>query len=183
MTTPRTAPFYPWVAIPEADWNAMVEVGAAQQRRTERARHGLVYRKDSNFVGLCGEWCYASLCALDWSPGGFYDGGTDFPHVDVKTAPVERRASHVFANRESTALNKASLYFQAVVDLEQRLVQPCGYATREMLNNGREYNMPFGVRRGVHFSDLLTADELLAQLLAGRDINRLGGYQPDRPMV
>jgi hypothetical protein len=124
----------------------------------------VVWRDNSNLVGLCGEWCYAVLTGQDdkWTPERFYDGGVDFPGVNVK-ASASQNHRHLLANVYGGLATP--FYFGVTVDLDRRLAHPLGYATRGQMERGAGANLGTGRRQGVLVTELLSGDELLAMAL------------------
>lgn len=158
------APYYPWVEVPDAVWDALAV--HAQARADLHAAHDKRrWHHNSDLPGLAAEWCYGELIGLppDLALRIRGDSGEDFPGVDVKGI-ASTYGSNVVVSPESKM--RAPLYFAIVVDAERRLCKPQGYATREMVLDAPTRDFGYGEHHRVPFHELVTADELLSRLLA-----------------
>jgi len=146
-------------------FDVLSEVAAVRDGMQSVDTFGHHWRPDAHLVGLCGEWVYGCLSDqldhlnLDREIIGL--AATDFPGVDVKSSG---RGDWLLANVGNHL--KAPLYFALKVDVERRLVRPLGYATRQMMRDGPGRDWSTGHRDGLRTIDLISADVLLARLLA-----------------
>jgi hypothetical protein len=162
----KAPPFYPWFKVGEDEWTELVALAEAREELQAVAHTSRFWRPDPHLPGLCGEWVYGLLTdqEMDRTPEIWHDQrGEDFPGIDVKTTTYWGDPHLLVGNEQGM---KARLYFAAAVNLEQRLVKPLGYATRDLITAApiREYR--HGRRHRLMPHELLSADELVARVLA-----------------
>lgn len=176
----RSAPgsSYQWILIPDLAWAELAALEAARDKRAAKAPNTRYWRPNPNLPGLAGEWGYGAISdqLMNMTPEIWHDQlGQDFPGVDVK-ATTNKGNPHLNHGDEQEL--KSPLYFGALVDLDEHMVKPLGYATRAMLQAAPRHRYRHGEVGRIHPAELLTADMLLSRLLAGLTVDELAEINP-----
>jgi single-strand DNA-binding protein len=133
-----------WVDL-SGVWGRITERASERNAQKVPYASSRYWHRDTHFVGLCGEWCYAVISGqvVDERLLAEGDGGSDFGPVDVKTTTYWREPWL----REFTKTRHPPLYYALVaVDLERRRARYVGYADRELVTTAPIEDLRHGWR-------------------------------------